>query len=154
VICSLADECGDAAEYAATDISADALEVARLNAKALGVDRRIDFRRSDLLDGVDRVPDILVANLPYLSSETSLPPEVRAEPRVAVIDATAGLLPALFRQLRARDRRPATALFEFDPERIPELTAAAHDIFDGENMTTTVHRDEKGLARVVQLTWA
>ncbi|MEU4605926.1 methyltransferase domain-containing protein [Kribbella sp. NPDC023972] len=154
VICSLAAECGDAAEYAATDISADALEVARLNAKALGVDRRIDFRQSDLLDGVDRVPDILVANLPYLSSETSLPPEVRAEPRVAVIDATAGLLPALFRQLRARDRRPATALFEFDPERIPELTAAAHDIFDGENMTTTVHRDEKGLARVVQLTWA
>ncbi len=74
------------AEIVATDISDDALSYARANANALGSD--VWFASGDLFDAVPdelrgRV-DLLVSNPPYVRAGTELPPDVRAEPPIAL----------------------------------------------------------------------
>lgn len=75
-------------EIYATDISEDALEVARRNAILHGVDSRIKFIRSDLFRQIDPEMkfDLVVSNPPYIpTSEISfLPEEIRNyEPKIA-----------------------------------------------------------------------
>ncbi len=48
----------------ASDLSEDALTVARRNAKTLDAD--VEFIQSDLLKEIDILPEIIVANLPYV----------------------------------------------------------------------------------------
>lgn len=70
----------------ATDISAQALELARENAARNGVASQITFRESDWFAAVEGRFDLIVANPPYVSREEarSLPREVREhEPRSA-----------------------------------------------------------------------
>jgi release factor glutamine methyltransferase len=74
------------AEIVATDISDDALVYARANANALGLD--VWFARGDLFDAVPgelrgRV-DLVVSNPPYVREGTELPPDVLAEPAIAL----------------------------------------------------------------------
>ena len=52
------------AEVSASDVSEEALKVARENAKKFGAD--VDFVKSDLLNGIEGDFDIVVANLPYV----------------------------------------------------------------------------------------
>lgn len=55
------------ARCVATDLSTDALAVARLNAERLGVSERIEFRHGDLLAPLDGERfDLLVSNPPYI----------------------------------------------------------------------------------------
>jgi len=71
----------------ATDISGDALELARENAAANGLDVR--FVQGDLLEGVDGPLDLVVSNPPYVDADEldALEPEVREwEPRGALVD--------------------------------------------------------------------
>jgi len=71
----------------ATDISADALELARENAAANELDVR--FVQADLLAGIDGPLDLVVSNPPYVGAEEldALEPEVRKwEPRGALVD--------------------------------------------------------------------
>jgi release factor glutamine methyltransferase len=55
------------ARITATDISAAALEVAKKNARNLGLDSLIDFRQGNLWEPVDGLFDIIVSNPPYIS---------------------------------------------------------------------------------------
>jgi release factor glutamine methyltransferase len=71
----------------ATDISPDALELARENAAANELDVR--FVQADLLKGIDGPLDLIVSNPPYVGAEEldALEPEVREwEPRGALVD--------------------------------------------------------------------
>lgn len=54
------------AQIYATDISAAALEVARLNCHKHGVADRVHLLRGDLLEPLPEAVDIIVANLPYV----------------------------------------------------------------------------------------
>src|SRR4029079_1586856 len=92
----------------ATDISKDALEMARANSEALGADGRIDFRQTSLLDGVERA-DLVISNPPYVAERDrpSLPRDVEAfEPATALfggddgLDVIRRLLPEVSRVLR------------------------------------------------------
>lgn len=89
----------------ATDISHEALALARQNAARHGVEGRIRFMQGDgvaaLLKEPDRdVCDVLVSNPPYIAAAAlaSLQPELRHEPRIALspgpdgFSATAALL--------------------------------------------------------------
>jgi len=69
----------------ASDISPEAVEAARENAEQLGLELEISVA-AGLPDGLDDL-DMVVANLPYVTDETvqTRPPEIRREPRVAVI---------------------------------------------------------------------
>ncbi len=83
------------AKIHATDISPEALEVARANAARHELASRVDFHLTDLLDGLPPASfDIVVSNPPYVgnSEEESVQLEVRKfEPRNAVFAGPTGL---------------------------------------------------------------
>ncbi len=79
-------------EIVATDISAEALAVARRNAERHGVLERIDFRQGDLLQPLAEPVDLLCANLPYVDTDELAGLEVaRHEPRLALDGGRGGL---------------------------------------------------------------
>ena len=79
------------AEVMASDISDDALDVAKRNAKELGAE--IDFVKSDLLNDIEDLPDIIVANLPYVDKNWDWTSEsLRFEPKEALFAEDGGLL--------------------------------------------------------------
>jgi release factor glutamine methyltransferase len=84
-----------AAEIHATDISLEALEVARTNAARLELASRIEFHQADLLHGLPPSSfDFVVSNPPYVgeSEEDSVQLEVRKfEPHNAVFSGPTGL---------------------------------------------------------------
>ena len=91
VALALADERPDLVVLA-TDLSADALAVARANAARLGLP--VGFAQGDLLAGVDGPLDLVVANLPYVAEADldGLAPEIaRHEPRSALAAGPDGL---------------------------------------------------------------
>jgi release factor glutamine methyltransferase len=78
----------------ATDVSADALAVARMNAERHGVADRIAFAQADLMAGIQADPVVITANLPYVTREEidGLAPEIQEhEPRVALDGGADGL---------------------------------------------------------------
>jgi len=83
------------AEIYATDISSEALEVARANASRLQMASRIEFSRNDLLAGLGASEfDFVVSNPPYIgeSEADEVQLEVRKfEPRRAVFAGPTGL---------------------------------------------------------------
>lgn len=112
----------------ATDISADALAVARDNAAANGVADRITFLEGDLLSPVAEPVDCVAANLPYLRADAldDLSGDRAAlafEPRLATLSGPDGL--DLIRRAAAdlpRVLRPeGTAFFECDPPQVADL---------------------------------
>lgn len=73
-----------------TDVSADALAVARENGTRLGLG--VEFIQADLLDGVDGQFDAVLANLPYVAEQSDLPPEIGLyEPAIALFAGPDGL---------------------------------------------------------------
>jgi release factor glutamine methyltransferase len=80
------------AKVTATDISDDALALARENAARLGVTSRIEFLRGDLLIDVSHVYDLIVANLPYVAANDreTLSREVLRDPEVALFGGERG----------------------------------------------------------------
>src|SRR5580698_11088864 len=82
------------AEIHATDISAAALEVAKANAARHQLELRIQFRQTDLLEGLQPPFDYVVSNPPYVgeSEEDQVQLEVRKfEPRNAVFGGPTGI---------------------------------------------------------------
>ena len=88
---SLAAMFPDAA-ITATDVSEDALALARENAGRLGLTSQITFLGGDLLLYVNHVYDVIVANLPYVSSADceTLSREVRHDPGIALFAGERG----------------------------------------------------------------
>ena len=80
------------AKVTATDVSDDALTLARENAEHLGLTTRIEFLRSDLMTYVTDVYDVIVANLPYVAvaDRTTLSREVLHDPEVALFGGERG----------------------------------------------------------------
>ncbi len=82
------------ARVIATDLSADALELASVNAQRMGVASRIDFRLGSLLEPLTEKIDLLAANLPYINDKDwpFLAKTIRGhEPKMAFIGGPDGL---------------------------------------------------------------
>jgi release factor glutamine methyltransferase len=81
------------ASVVATDISAEALVVAGMNAESHGVHQRLRFVQTSYLDGVDGPFDVIVANPPYVKDgdKPALSRDVRHEPDVALFGGSDGL---------------------------------------------------------------
>ncbi len=83
-----------AARVIATDISATALDVARVNAARHGVAGAVEFVQGHWLDDVHASPHLIVSNPPYVAERdrASLAPEVAAyEPAAALFGGVDGL---------------------------------------------------------------
>jgi release factor glutamine methyltransferase len=96
------------AEILAVDISDDALALAQENAARLKVAARIGFLKSNLLENVEGTFDLIVANLPYISTRDrhTLSREVLHDPAVALFASARGdeLVRALIAQAPSRLR--------------------------------------------------
>ena len=78
----------------AVEISAAALEVARINVARHGVDDQVHLVEGDLYDALgDRRYDLIVSNPPYVNSAEwqALPAEFHAEPRLGLESGADGL---------------------------------------------------------------
>jgi release factor glutamine methyltransferase len=80
------------AEILAVDISDDALALAQENAARLSLAGRIRFLKSNLFENVEGTFDLVVANLPYVSTQArdTLCREVLHDPAVAVFAGARG----------------------------------------------------------------
>jgi release factor glutamine methyltransferase len=102
----------------ATDASLPAIEVARRNASAHGVQSRIEFHLGDVLSDVDGPAELIVSNPPYVPEGMAahLQPEVvQYEPHAALFGGETGLevLAALFQQAPARLADDGRLIVEF-----------------------------------------
>jgi len=104
------------AEIVGTDISEDALALARENAERLGLADHARFLKSNLLENVEGVFDLIAANLPYISTEQrqTLSREVLHDPEVALFGGVGGdeLVRELITQARSRLRPGGTLALE------------------------------------------
>jgi len=122
------------ARVEATEISQEALVIARLNAERHGVAEHISFHHGSLLEPVDGDPDLVVANLPYVTDAewTALADGVKwYEPARALRGGADGL--ALIRQLldqsRSRLNTGGALFLEIGWRQGKEAVALAHTIF-------------------------
>ncbi len=143
--------CSDA-RVIATDVSEEALAVARLNASRHMAD--IDFRRGSLLEPLGEPADLIVANLPYLSLEeyrALLHTSIRYEPRAALTDEADGLLlfEQLFLQVPGRLRPNGALLLEIGAGQSRSLERLASRYLTA--FEPAVFSDYAGRPRILQL---
>ena len=111
----------------ASDISGGALQVAKKNAKKLGLEKNIEFRQGDLLEPWKGEKfDIIVANLPYIPHEdmSSLALDIHHwEPRLALDGGKDGLeiYEKLLSQAKDYLNKNATMFFEIGIEQGDKL---------------------------------
>lgn len=143
------------AEFVATDISAEALVVARDNAERHGVADRIEFVECDLLDDPRAAGpwDVIVSNPPYVREDEfeALPRDVRLhEPRTALVAGPTGV--------EVVGRLAAAAAEKLVPggwllvEVGPSTATAAEEVIAAEaglSLEPTL-KDMAGLPRIVQ----
>lgn len=135
----------------ATDLSPDALAVARLNAERHGVAGRVTLLQGDLLAPLPEPVDLLVSNPPYTVLSEIDEGVRRHEPRAALDGGPDGL--ELYRRLLAdapRHLRPGgSVLLEIGATQGAAVTELALAAFP--RATVSVHRDLTGLDRVVAI---
>jgi len=116
------------AEIFAVDVSEDALALARENAIRLGVNGRVQLRRSNLLENLDERFDLIVANLPYIATQDrqTLSREVLRDPEVALFAGTRGdeLLRELIEQAPERLCPGGLLALEIGPGQSDALLSA------------------------------
>ncbi|MBU6503861.1 MAG: 50S ribosomal protein L3 N(5)-glutamine methyltransferase, partial [Burkholderiales bacterium] len=76
-----------------SDLSPDALAVARINVDKHGLQQRISLLQSDGLAQVDARYDLILCNPPYVNAQSmaALPAEYRAEPALALAGGADGM---------------------------------------------------------------
>jgi release factor glutamine methyltransferase len=150
IACTVAAEAPHA-RVAASDVSADALAVARENRDRLGLGGRVALVRGSLLAWLRTPADLVLANLPYLPASRlpALMPEVAAhEPHVALFAGDDGfdLIRALLDDARRALRPGGSLLLELDPEQVALVRDAAPWAAD-----VSAIRDLLGHERVVRV---
>lgn len=105
----------------ATEVSKDALTVAKRNAKKLlGEDNKIEFILADVFDGVDGTFETVVTNLPYVSEDYKphMKPEVAKEPAVALFGGSGDgldLYRRFYEELPTHIKKGSRVYHESDP---------------------------------------
>ena len=109
----------------ASDISQDALEVARINIDRHGLQQRISLRQADGIPTTGSRYDLILCNPPYVNAQSmaELPPEFKAEPALALDGNSAGssdgmdFIRQLLRDAPAQMSEEAILVLEIGHER-------------------------------------
>ena len=135
----------------AADISADALEVARINVDKHGLAQRVRLVRSDGLAALPGPYDLILCNPPYVNaaSMAGLPAEYRAEPELALAGGDDGMdfIRSLLRVAPSRLSQDAVLVLEIGNERehfeaaFPRLEVVWLETSAGEDQVLLVTRD-------------
>jgi len=155
-------------KFYATDISTQTLKVAKQNAK----NHKIKFVQANLLPP-EHVEghSLIVANLPYLTPKQLKNPDLKHEPKSALVAGPDGLkyYRELFKQIRSlrhpelacpqrsrlrggRDSGSSTILLEHDPSQVSKLKSLAKKHFP--KAKTQFHKDLTGRFRIMELKFA
>lgn len=133
----------------ATDISAAALEVARLNCQKHGVTDRVRLLQGDMLEPLPEPVDLLIANLPYIRQAELAPTSF--EPVIALDGGADGTerIGKLCRQAQSKLSARGNLLLEIGQGQGEAITSLLESLFpDGE---IEVLPDLGGIERVVSL---
>src|SRR6266702_2109569 len=141
----------------ATDISAEALEVARINCQRHSVEQRVRLLLGDLLSPLPEPVDVLTANLPYVGTGEMdmLAPDVRTyEPHLALFSGTHGL-DLLYRffteaQQSGKLKEYALLLLEIGYQQREPLKRLLSEIWP--QATVTFAKDFSGWDRLLKVT--
>ena len=139
------------ARMIATDLSADAIELARTNAGRNEVEARIDFRVGDLLEPIGEPLDLLAANLPYIDDKDwpFLAKTIRGhEPRMAFLGGPDGLdlVRRMLHDAPRIVRSGSLILMEIGAYQGEDVTAIARQSFP--NARISIKPDYAGLDRL------
>lgn len=133
----------------ATDVSADALAVARANAEAHGVAQRIEFFAASYLGGVQGDFDLIAANPPYVRDrdKPALAADVRHEPDVALFGGETGLrdIEGVLDTAIAKLRRGGWLIMEFgfgQDDAVEDLVRGRTDL-----QLVRIRQDLQGIPR-------
>ena len=133
------------------DLSREALQVARENAKRLDLESRTTLLESDLFAQVEGCFDIIVSNPPYIRHDViqTLMPEVREhEPLMALDGGEDGLL--FYRQIIAQAGKYLTRGGSLYLEIGYDQAVAVSELMEAHGYTdVTVIKDYAGMNRVV-----
>ncbi len=137
----------------ATDVSPEALDLARENAAAHAVADHLSFEAADLLpDGVDRF-DLVLANLPYVRRDVvpGLPVAASFEPVIALDGGADGLevIGALLDRLSQALVPDGVALLEIGADQADAISALVGERLPG--WRCAVEMDLAGLPRVARV---
>ncbi len=140
-------------EITATDISPEALSVARMNAKKFEIEEKVSFVESDLFEALDQNKkfDIIASNPPYIRDDAydGLPPEVKADPRLALTSGECGLdiIEEIIKQAPGYLNRPGYLMFEIGYDQ----SEALFDLFtsDANYFDFSILKDMAEIDRVV-----
>ncbi len=137
----------------ATDISADALHVARRNAERQRVGDRLACVQADVLAPLLGPFDLIVSNPPYVAGDEwdTLPASVRREPRLALLAGPQGLdaIRRLLNQARARLRPGGLLLVEIGETQGNAVRALARANFL--QASVRILQDLAGKERLLQV---
>ncbi|HZN46017.1 MAG TPA: 50S ribosomal protein L3 N(5)-glutamine methyltransferase [Ramlibacter sp.] len=135
----------------AADISAQALEVARINVDKHQLADRIRLLHSDGLAALPGPYDLILCNPPYVNTQSmaALPAEYRAEPELALAGGADGMdfIRQLLRDAPARMSAEAVLVLEIGNERahfeaaFPRLEAVWLDTSAGEDQVLLLTRE-------------
>lgn len=138
----------------ASDISSDALDVARINIERHGLHDRITLRHADGIPKTGSHYDLILCNPPYVNAQSmaALPPEFKAEPALALDGNAAGgcdgmdFIRQLLREAPAQMSPEAILVLEIGHERahfeaaFPRLEVVWLETSAGEDQVLLVTR--------------
>lgn len=136
----------------ASDISSQALQVARQNAQTLTPASRLHFIQADLLAYTDARFDLILSNPPYISrASLRRLRAAKTEPRLALDGGRDGLeaIRKLLAQASSRLNQPGLLLVEHEYRQGAVVQAAAREIFPQARVSTLP--DLAGHARLLRI---
>lgn len=140
------------ASVVATDISEDALEVARRNAASLGLSAKIEFVHGNMLTPIQEPIDVIVSNPPYIPSGeiANLAVEIQREPHIALDGGADGLDPLrhLLAHAKSKLAQDGMLIVELMPEQMYRAQGLAADTF-GHSIDVTSRKDLMGNERTL-----
>lgn len=115
-----------------SDISKDAIEVAKINAKRLDVDAK--FICADALSGATKNnyhADVLISNPPYIVNKSEVDESVnKYEPHIALyVDDDLSIYKRIFSELEMIKKNELLAIFEIGHDLKDKLSTMINDIF-------------------------
>ena len=137
----------------ATDVSPEALDIARLNIARFNVENRITLEQGNLLEGIEGPIDLIVGNLPYIPGNRiqNLQPEVRWEPRIALDGGFDGLdiIRRLLCQSVEKLAPHGAILLEIDHDQSEAIRQFGSELFHGAKIY--IEKDFEGRDRIFLL---